>query len=175
MKGYVRKVKRRKAEGTRLHRTAEESAGNRNRKKLLGKSTWYRGRNKDGGDTRENGTGYGTSRGSGQSKQCGTGMRTRSVIFVEQTPQGELAKQMREQLGKMEHIFGYRLRLVERTGRNLMSVFPQTSTWKGEKCGRLDCVTCNQVGEVMIGIGQHSDRSSERSGPPGRSDWSLFY
>ena len=39
MKGYVRKVKRRKAEGTRLHRTAEESAGNRNRKKLLRKST----------------------------------------------------------------------------------------------------------------------------------------
>ena len=30
-----------------------------------------------------------------------------------------------------------------------MSSFPQTATWKGEQCGRQECVTCNQPGEEL--------------------------
>ena len=46
MKGYLAKVRRRRKMGSRLHRTAMESAKDRMRKKLVGKSTWYRGRRK---------------------------------------------------------------------------------------------------------------------------------
>ena len=36
---------------------------------------------------------------------------------------------------------------MERTGRNILSNFPQTSTWRGLICGRQDCITCHQGGE----------------------------
>ena len=142
IKGYVRKCKRRKEEGLRLHRTAEESAGNRSRKRLLGKSSWFKGRSSNNKEeVMEPGTHRRRHDGTGNGNN--ENLRTRAVIFVEQTPQGELAKMMREQILKMEHILGYRLRVVERTGRNVLSTFPQTSTWKGEQCGREECVTCN--------------------------------
>ena len=126
----------------RLHHTAEKSAGNRSRKTLLGKSSWFKGRSSNiKEEVMEPGTHRrrhdGTANGNNEN------LRTRAVIFVEQTPQGLLAKMMREQILKMEHILGYRLRVVERTGRNVQSTFPQTSTWKGEQCGREECVTCN--------------------------------
>ena len=42
VKGYLAKVKRRKMNGRKLHRTAEESNQDRWKKKLLGKSAWYK-------------------------------------------------------------------------------------------------------------------------------------
>ena len=44
IKGYLAKVGRRKISGGRIHRTSEESSGERRRKKLLGSSNWFRGR-----------------------------------------------------------------------------------------------------------------------------------
>ena len=66
---------------------------------------------------------------------------------MEQTPGGELAKLVREQLYKLEGVMGYRVRVVERTGRNILSNFHQSSSWKGMECGRDTCVTCHQGGE----------------------------
>ena len=76
-------------------------------------------------------------------------MKTRAVIFVEQTPRGEVARLLKEQLQNLEPVLGYKLRVVERTGRNILSSFPQTKTWSGEQCGRTDCITCNQGGEEL--------------------------
>ena len=42
---------------------------------------------------------------------------------------------------------GFKIRVMERTGRNILTNFPQTSTWKGMVCGRQECVTCHQGGE----------------------------
>ena len=41
-------------------------------------------------------------------------MKTRAVIFVEQTPRGELAKEIREQLQGLEQVLKFRVRVVER-------------------------------------------------------------
>ena len=68
---------------------------------------------------------------------------------MEQSPGGELAKQVRTKLQEMEPLLGFRLRVVERTGKNLLTSFPQTRTWSGSKCGRGDCITCNQEGEEL--------------------------
>ena len=56
VKGYLRKKKRRKKAGRRqiIHLTAEESQGSRVKKRLIGKSSWYRRRNRDE-DTRTRG------------------------------------------------------------------------------------------------------------------------
>ena len=60
---------------------------------------------------------------------------------------GELARRVKEQLHNLEPTLGYRLKVVERTGRSIQSIFAQTAIWQGVHCGRDDCVTCNQEGE----------------------------
>ena len=44
---------------------------------------------------------------------------------------------------------GFKLRVVERTGRNILTNFSQTKTWGGLQCGRLEWVTCNQGCEEL--------------------------
>lgn len=61
-------------------------------------------------------------------------LKIRGVIFVEQAPRGELACVLREQLNYMGATLGFRLRVVERTGRSLLSCIPQTRTWGGVPC-----------------------------------------
>ena len=58
-------------------------------------------------------------------------LKTRAVLFVEQTPMGELARRIREQVNSMGSTLGFKLKVVERTGRNLLTNFPQTKTWGG--------------------------------------------
>ena len=49
MKGFVSKRRRMRVNGRkRIHNTAEESRNGRVRKKLIGKTSWYKGRIKDG-------------------------------------------------------------------------------------------------------------------------------
>ena len=74
-------------------------------------------------------------------------MEQKIVLFVEQTQNGELAKRLREALRGMEHTLGFRVKVVERTGRSLGSKFPLNNLWVGAKCGREDCTTCEQGGE----------------------------
>ena len=76
-------------------------------------------------------------------------LKTRAVLFLEQTPMGELAKRVREQLVRMEDILGYRIKVVERTGRSLVSCLSQAKVGQGMVCGREACVTCNQGGEDL--------------------------
>ena len=44
VKGYFSKLRRRKLSGRRIHYISEESRETRMRKKLLGKTSWYRGK-----------------------------------------------------------------------------------------------------------------------------------
>ena len=122
-----------------------ESRADRIRNKLLGKTSWYKGRRKnddeDGDDARNRG------RKKGHAEAPGGLLKTRAVLFLEQTPQGELSKRVREKLQDLEPVLGYRIKVIERTGRSLQSVFSQTGIWKGTQCGRGSCITCNQEGE----------------------------
>ena len=63
------------------------------------------------------------------------------VLFVEQTPMGELATRLKDLIKRLEPILGFSIKIVERTGQSLQSCFPLASLWEGQKCGRWDCVT----------------------------------
>ena len=149
-RGYMAKVKRMRSQSgrRRIHRTAEESSHLRVRKKLLGKSSWYKDKNKKKEEDRlpaDKRTGRRIeNHGIGEEN-----LRTRAVLFVEQTPKGELARLVREQLQRMGATLGYKVRVVERTGRSIISCFPQTKTWGDIPCGRTECVTCHQPGEEI--------------------------
>ena len=74
---------------------------------------------------------------------------TRTVLFVNYTPNSELAKRLREALADMEAILGFRVRVVEKTGTPLRLLFSPSKLWEGMHCGRgeTECITCNQGGE----------------------------
>ena len=142
MKGYINKVARRKKHGRRIHLTARESMGSRIKKRLLGQSSWYKGRNK-GDDVRNGGVRGGRAMKKGEAAP----LKTRAVLFVEQSPQGGLARMVKDKLSGLEPSLGFRVRVVERTGRSLVSLLPQPKGGGGEHCGRDHCVTCSQEGE----------------------------
>ena len=116
----------------------------------MGKSTWFKG---GGGKISNTGTPSGGywKRGS-KNDNTGTGpLRTRTVLFVENTPNGELSKRIREQLARMEGIMGYKMKVVERVGTQLKDLFSLTNVWGGTVCGRNNCTTCLQdCEEVQI-------------------------
>ena len=76
-------------------------------------------------------------------------MRVRTILFVEQSPNGELARRMRERLRSMEETLGFRAKVVERVGQQLGSKFSLSTVWDGTKCGRSDCVTIEQGVEEL--------------------------
>ena len=98
----------------RIHNTAKESKLARIKKKLLGETNWYKKR-MDRDDHEK------PHIGRKMMSNQGDNLRTRAVLFVEQTPQGELARRMKEQLQRLEATIGFKLRVVERTGRSLQS------------------------------------------------------
>ena len=75
--------------------------------------------------------------------------RVKSILFVEQSPGGELARLMRQTLSNMEPTLGFKIKVVERCGQSLGSKFPISNLWGGAKCGRQGCTTCEQDVEEL--------------------------
>ena len=150
IRGWGGKIARCKAEGRRVRRTAKDSLGRRTKTKLLGKSTWFK---KQGGDKKD---WYGAKvRGEGRKgkkdeEQTPTSTAPSSVLFLEQTPGGELASRLKDLFRRLEKTVGFGVRVVERSGRSLQSMFPLNKLWEGASCGReVDCVTCYQGAEWL--------------------------
>ena len=150
IKGYENKRRRRIKEGRRLRTTARESRSRRYRKKLLAKSTWFKG-SKDSTNTIPR---------TEESKKKKQKSRTdkepakeqtvyKSVLFVENTEGGEFLNRMRELSKALSSSLGFGIKIVERCGSSLRSKFPLSTLWEGSKCGRKDCTTCNQNAEKI--------------------------
>ena len=73
----------------------------------------------------------------------------KTVLFIEQTPMGELGRRLRELMNRLAPILGFTVKIVERNGSSLKSHFPQSSLWDGAPCGRTTCITCTQGAEVL--------------------------
>ena len=76
-------------------------------------------------------------------------MEQKTVLFVENTKDGDLTKRLKELMKRIGPSIGFGVKVVERTGATLRSKFPLTNLWDGAKCGRGDCVTCEQGAEVL--------------------------
>ena len=156
IKSYERKFEESmRAGGRKLHRTSGESSGLRNRKKLLDKSEWFKRKRpakREEQDDRHQPKPRSGQRCMEQQLKAGpishNNLQTRSVLFVEQTPGGKLAKDIREVLTRLETLLGFKVKVVERSGTSLRNLMPNTNPWAGARCSRLDCVTCNQECEV---------------------------
>ena len=85
-KGYGAKKLRCEESGKTLRRTAEESQGARMRNKLIGKSTWFKTKKEAPKNQKD-----GSNKGAGNKRVKEHGSTPSTVLFVEQTPGGELA------------------------------------------------------------------------------------
>ena len=121
IKGWRNKVNRCKKEGLRLRRTAAESQGQRLKDKLLGKSSWFR-KTKTKEQDKLGSRNKGKRGAIKDNKGGGAEVQARTVLFVEQTPGGELAA--RELLTRLEPLLDFKVKVTERWGRNIQSHFP---------------------------------------------------
>ena len=72
-----------------------------------------------------------------------------TVLFIEQTPGGELARRLQKVEERMAAITGYRVRIAETSGSQLRRLLPNTNPWSGADCGRDQCYTCSQGSETL--------------------------
>ena len=126
IKGFKNKKRRRTENSGRLRRQAKDSHNSRIRKKLLGKSSWFKGAagaNKKEQYSKMRST-TSTTKGAAAEKHPSKvqQLATKSVIFVEQTNGGELASRIREQVLRMASVVGFKVKVAERTGTNLQNM-----------------------------------------------------
>ena len=148
IRGWDRKVKRMKQDNDgKIFRTNRESVKMRTRKKILGKTHWYKSKKDKRGVKEDKGLEdkqQGKVRTKKYKSEDKKELETAAVLFVDNTKEGGLARNLREVLGRLEDILGYRVKVVERSGTPLKLMFPLSKVGEGQSCERTDCITCNQ-------------------------------
>ena len=79
-------------------------------------------------------------------KRKGPPPPTRSVMFVDNTAGGELAKRLQAAEDELGEATGYRIRIAESAGSALGILLPSTNPWGANDCERADCVICKEEG-----------------------------
>ena len=154
IKGYEKMIRQERKVIRKVHRSAKESNKTRAAKKLTGKSEWFRKEeNTDQEvDEEENAErmlnkylmdGNNQEAGSSNKKE----IPTRTVMFVENTKGGELAKRLREVERRTQNMMGFKTKVVEGVGSKLRNLLPNSNPWKGAGCAREGCIPCAQPGE----------------------------
>ena len=157
IKGYESKRKRCLARGEPLHKSAASGAAARIKKKLTQKSAWFKDKKREEiqspartpvtGRTRVHQK-VGQDQGKDKVNKKKTTIRTTTVLFVEQTPGGELARRLRQLEQRLSEVTGWRVKIVERGGTTIKQVLPNTNPWAGAVCGKSDCVPCRSNNPV---------------------------
>ena len=139
IKGFEGKKRSRLSRGLPLRNTATRSSKNRFLKKLVGKTTWYKKKNKSTAPSV--GANNAAEKGAKKDKKVQEQVfEPQTVLFVEYSKNGELASKLRELMKRLAHTIGFNVKVVERTGASLRNQFPTTTLWDGSHCGREECV-----------------------------------
>ena len=149
IRGWRRRIERAKEESRSLYRKAGSCQESRLKKKTLGKSSWFRGKKRKSDHAKGQGrcSGGTRARGGVASGGGGTQLPTRSVLFVENSKEGELARRLRGVVERIQHILKFRVKVVEKAGTPLRLMFPLSNIGGEDTCGRSECITCTQEGE----------------------------
>ena len=77
-----------------------------------------------------------------EKKNTQKNMKAKTVIFVPQTANSQLAKMLREEEATLEKMTGYRVKYVERAGSSIGNLLCRSDHWAGRLCGRKECLLC---------------------------------
>ena len=150
IRGWRKRIERAKEERKSLYRKASNCQESKLRKKTLGKSTWFKGKKRKGDQAvgqDKNKKRRGGNPGGGAGKEEDRQLPTRSVLFVENSRDGELARRLKGVVERIQHILKFRIKVVEKSGTPLKLMFPLNNIGGEEVCGRPECITCTQEGE----------------------------
>ena len=81
------------------------------------------------------------------SKSSKQPVPTTTVLFVEQTKGGELAKRLREAEERLARLTGWKVRIVEKSGRSMKQMLVKSNPWAGGMCERSECHPCKSGNE----------------------------
>ena len=149
VKGYEGMRRRRIKEGRALKCTASKSWMKRFKNKLLEKTTWFKKKKRADNKGGEEPGNKRKSRNKEQKDQAQEDIEYRTVLFVNNTGGGELASRIKELTRRLAGSIGFGVKVVERNGNPLRSLFPLNNLWDGAPCGRKDCTPCNQEAEEL--------------------------
>ena len=146
LRGFVKLSKK------QMHRPAAITSSERNRKKLIGKTQWFRNKKKEEKSStnktrKPHGRRQPTTQKSPDNINKQKEIRTTSVLFVEQTPNGELARRFREAEVELAKLTGFRIKIVERNGTKVKNILHVTNPWAEGVCERAGCYPC-ATGEI---------------------------
>ena len=190
LKGWIKKRERREREGKGFYRTGKATLPGRVRKKLLEKETWFRQEKveeeweRDEEEEREIGKRRGKKEGEQElgGKKVKDLRKVKAVMFVPHTVESGLAKQLREMEYKMEEMTGNRLKIVENSGEKLEDLLTSSNIWKGQECGRDQCLLCEtktytgkkkrqECHRRNLVLSRGPQRSQRGHGRGNRGDW----
>ena len=120
-----------------MHRLASEGYESRRRKKLLGKSNWFKQKNQKKYTFSSKPEAM-----RKKSKPKSEELETVTVMFVSQTPNGELAKNLQKAENEIAKFTGERVRICERGGKTIRQILHKSNPWSGGPCGRKNCLPC---------------------------------
>ena len=146
--GYERLLKKQVDGIANIHRPSSSGLAARNRKKLLNKTKWFKVKQQEGKNTGKE-TGPQMARGNPTKMFSGPKCKekatedipTTSILFVDHTPGGDLAKRFREAEKQLSLITGFRVKIVERNGTAVKQLL-QNDPWAEARCERPDCYPC---------------------------------
>ena len=114
-------------------------------KRLTGKTSWYRRKQKtiktQKGRSQTTG-GERSTKPKGASRQETENKTPSSVLFVERTMGGDLAQTLRDKERELNKVGTKRVKVVERNGDQLGGILTSPNPWGEERCDRPDCLSC---------------------------------
>ena len=154
IRGWKTRIENRARKGQEIYRLAHSTTRAREYKKLLGKETWYKEQEHDKEPAQEWLTTknlasqrvpepWDKNQQGRKDKKSHTSKNEHpvvSVMFVPHTPGGELAKLLRENEEKISKMTENSIKIVERTGVKLQDTITKSNPWKGQDCGRKNCL-----------------------------------
>ena len=136
--GYESLVKKVEKGEAVLHRSANEGAGPRKRKKLLGKGNWFTLKKRHTSEKLRQSKLKKPMKGKKKEEE----RDYTTVLFVSQTPNGILAKQLQKVENVISKLTGDRVKVVERGGTSIKKILVKSNPWAGALCGRENCLPC---------------------------------
>ena len=125
------------------HRSAAETESLRRSKKLLGKTSWFKTRRSGVAQDQARGAGAGRMRpDTAQHEPPTLNRRPNTVLFVERTEGGALIAALRSQETDFNKISLKKVKMVERTGKQVQQILTSPDPWGDELCGRENCLPC---------------------------------
>ena len=145
LKGYEKLLKKQTDGIMNIHRPAANGVASRNRKKLTSKSSWFKKKkdqNKNEAPAEKSSENYRPRNKKSGKKPNTKEIRTTTVLFVEQTPGGELANIFREKEKELSLITGFRVKIVERNGTRANQLLHKPNPWSNARCQNAKCYPC---------------------------------